>query len=67
MLRVRVVRLVHQDRRRVVVDGRCHRNAEADLHARRCTTAARKAVNEDFVVNTDLCAVPHIFHSPSCG
>ena len=67
MLRVRMVRLVHQDRRRVVVDSRCHRNAEANLHARRCATTARKAVNEDFVVDADLCAISHIFHSPSCG
>ena len=67
MLRVRVVRLVHQDCCRVVIDGRCHRNAEADLHARRCAATAREAVNEDFVVDADLCAISHIFHSSSCG
>ena len=51
VLGVGVVGLVHQDRRRVVVDGRSHRNAQTYLDPRGCPAASGEVVHEDLLVH----------------
>lgn len=59
MLRVRMVRFVHPDRCRVVIDRRIDDAPQRQLNARGRAAATGKAVNDDLAVKCLLCAQHH--------